>query len=208
MENISTGGSSPGQHSRLSTSSSLIVDLKAMSPERWHQFTLLYSPLLRFWIRRKSINNHAEDDILQECLRTVFTSIEQFEKKAAKGTFRGWLRIIVQRRVADYYRLRQEENPATQAFWDSVTTPAQKDPDELVAEQKAMQALEARALELVKNSTTEKTWQMFWMNVVEKVPTAEVARQFGVSSAAVRVAKARVLQRLKDLMVDDIGFDS
>ena len=65
--------------------------------------------------------------------------------------------------------------------------------------------MRARALELVRQSTTEKTWQMFWLSTVEQVPSAEIARQFGVSSAAVRVARQRVLQRLRSLMVEDMG---
>lgn len=178
-----------------------------MSPERWQSFIVVYSPLLRFWIRRKSVLDHAEDDILQECLRTIFSGIHQFEKNAAKGTFRGWLRTIVQSRVADHFRQQNQERTTPQAFFESISSQTQKAPDELQAEQQALQALEARALELVRSSTTEKTWQMFWMTVVEKEPTADVARKFGVTAAAVRVAKARVLQRLKDLMVDDIGFD-
>jgi DNA-directed RNA polymerase specialized sigma24 family protein len=45
---------------------------------------------------------------------------------------------------------------------------------------------------------------MFWLSTVEKVPTTEIAQQFRVTTAAVRVAKQRVLQRLRLLMVEDI----
>ena len=57
-------------------------------------------------------------------------------------------------------------------------------------------------MQLVRSSTAEKTWQMFWLSVVEQVPTAEIAEQYGVSNAAVRVAKSRVLMRLRRLFVD------
>jgi DNA-directed RNA polymerase specialized sigma24 family protein len=57
-------------------------------------------------------------------------------------------------------------------------------------------------MELTRRSTSEKSWQMFWLTTVEKMPTADVASQFQVSTAAVRVAKARVTQRLKDLLME------
>ena len=189
-------------HSRLSTTSSLICGLKEMSPERWGNFLLVYSPLLRFWIRRKSLDSHVEDDILQECLQSIFTGIDQFQKDSTKGTFRGWLKVIVQRRVADHFRSQSLERTVPQAVFSTISAPEQKDPADLIAEEQALQALKARAMELTRRSTSEKSWQLFWLTTVEKMTTAEVASQFQVSAAAVRVAKARVTQRLKDLLME------
>ena len=87
----------------LSTRSSMIVGLKELSQERWHDFILVYSPLLRFWIRRKSSGNQAEDDILQDCLRTIFTGLPQFERGSTCGKFRGWLRVIFQRVIKNHF---------------------------------------------------------------------------------------------------------
>jgi RNA polymerase sigma factor (sigma-70 family) len=190
------------ENARLSTTSSLIGGLKEMSPERWRCFLLVYSPLLRFWIHCKAASPQAEDDILQECLQSIFTGINQFEKDSTKGTFRGWLRIIVQRRVADHFRSQSRERPVPQAVLYSISAPEQKDPAELLAEEHALQDLKARAMELTRRSTSERSWQMFWLTTVEKMTTAEVASQFQVSAAAVRVAKARVTQRLKDLLME------
>lgn len=83
-----------------------------------------------------------------------------------------------------------------------IETRPQRDPAQLVAEENALRELEARALHLIRESTAEKTWQMFWLSVVEQVPTSEIAERFGVSTAAVRVAKSRVLMRLRRLFVD------
>ena len=59
--------------SPLSTTSSLVGNLQAGSRERWESFVLLYSPLIRFWIRRERVALAAEDDVLQETLRSVFS---------------------------------------------------------------------------------------------------------------------------------------
>jgi DNA-directed RNA polymerase specialized sigma24 family protein len=73
------------------------------------------------------------------------------------------------------------------------------DAEELEEEKEALREIEARALEVIRSTTKEQTWKMFWMRVVEKVPYPEIAKQFGVSEAAVRMAKQRVVKRLKGL---------
>lgn len=90
--------------SEWATRSSMIFDLKGFSPERWTNFVLAYTPLLLCWIRKNKVSESAEDEILQESLQPILVGIGNFERDSAKGKFRGWLRTIVQRRVADYFR--------------------------------------------------------------------------------------------------------
>ena len=193
------------ESSPLSTTSSLIENLQLGSRECWESFVLLYSPLLRFWIRREKIAPAAEDDVLQETLRSVFSGIGQFTKDSHCGTFRGWLRTIVKRRTVDHFRAQPVEAIASQSSLEAIPVLAQKDPADIQSEEQALTDLKARALELVRQSTSEKTWQMFWLNLVEGVPTSELAKKFDVSPAAVRMAKARVLSRLRELMGDDFN---
>ena len=189
----------------LLTRSSLISGLKAFSPDRWRNFVLVYAPLLKFWIQQKGVPAASVEDVLQESLQSICVGIERFERDSSKGKFRGWLRTIVERRVADHFRALPTELGASVEVLREVPTPGQKDPHTIESEQQLLVEIRARALELVRQSTAERTWQMFWMSTVEQVPTAEIAKQFGVTSAAVRVAKQRVLQRLRQLMVEDLG---
>lgn len=192
------------ESSTLSTTSSLVKSLQAGSRERWESFVLLYSPLLRFWIRKEKVSLSAEDDVFQETLRSVFSGIGQFTKDSQTGTFRGWLRTIVKRRSVDHFRAQPAELIATQSSLEAIPVPEQKDPAEIQSEEQALTDLKARALELVRQSISEKTWQMFWLNLVEGVPTSELATKFNVSPAAVRMAKGRVLSRLRELMGNDL----
>jgi len=194
--------------SQWHTRSSMIFDLKEFSEERWNNFVLVYTPLLKFWIRKKNVPSSAEDDVLQDALYKIHKSIGNFERDAAKGKFRGWLRTIVERRAADYFRSLPQDQGAPQEVLDAAVNRDQKDADEIDGEQQALEEVKARALELVRESTAEKTWQMFWMRTVEEIPTSEIAKQFDVTTAAVRVAKQRVLKRLRDLMVDEFSENS
>ncbi len=194
--------------SKLATRSSMIFDLKGFSPERWNHFVLAYTPLLLFWMRKKNVPDSAEDDILQESLQSVLAGIGNFERDSAKGKFRGWLRIIVQRRVADYFRSLPEDQGVPQEVLNAEVAPLQKDDEEIEGEQRALDEVKARAMELVRQSTAENTWQMFWQSTAEEVPTAAIAKQFNVTPAAVRMNKLRVLKRLRDLMIDDLTIES
>lgn len=189
----------------LLTRSSLIAGLKGLSSERWTNFVLVYSPLLKFWIQRKGVSGPSVDDVLQESLQSICTGIGNFQRDAAKGKFRGWLRTIVERRVVDHFRDKPIELATSPQALANMPMASQKDPGMLEHEQRILEEIRARALELIRQSTTEKTWQMFWLSTVEQVSSVEIAKQFGVSSAAVRVAKQRVLQRLRNLMIEDLG---
>ena len=200
QEDYSNRPSQP--QSRWATRSSMLADLKGFSEQRWIEFELVYKPLLLFWIRKKNVPVSGVDDVLQDSWISIAKGIAGFDKKSGKGTFRGWLRTIVQRRVADYFRSLPQDQGVSQEVLDAVTNPTQKDPDELEGEQEAMREVEARAMELVRSQTQEKTWQMFWKGTVEGLSTADIANEYGVSTAAVRVAKQRVRKRLQEVMID------
>src|SRR5262249_10232281 len=62
-----------------------------------------------------------------------------------------------------------------------------------------------QAVEQVRDEFEERTWQMFWRTVIEgRSPTA-LAKELGVTPAAVPQAKSRVLRRLKQEMGELLG---
>lgn len=193
--------SKPKPQGRFATRSSLIRDLKLdqVSEERWREFELIYKPLLKYWITRKSVPESATEEVLQECWVSIFKAIGKFEHGDDKGTFRGWLRTIVQRRAADYFRSLPKDQGVSPEQLHAIATPVQKDEQEIDGELQALREIETRALEVIRSKTNEQTWKMFWMRVVEKRSAAEVAKNFGVSEAAVRMAKQRVLKRFAEL---------
>ena len=128
---------------------------------------------------------------------------EDFELNESRGTFRGWLRTIAERRVADCLRNLPTEQELPPHDLASLPAPCERSDQEIAAEQAANEEVKARAMELVRQSTTDRTWQMFWRSTIDGVPTSEIAEQFGVSKAAVRVAKQRITKRLKELMIGD-----
>jgi RNA polymerase sigma-70 factor (ECF subfamily) len=54
-----------------------------------------------------------------------------------------------------------------------------------------------RALGMIEAEFEPRSWQAFWRAVVEEQETSQIAADLGMSNAAVRQAKSRVLRRLR-----------
>ena len=82
-------------------------------------------------------------------------------------------------------------------------------PDPLISDAEdpadQLSGLYRRALELVRAEFEQQTWTMFWRTVIDGRTPAEVSAEQGVSDAAVRQAKSRVLRRLREEVGDLIN---
>jgi RNA polymerase sigma-70 factor (ECF subfamily) len=65
-----------------------------------------------------------------------------------------------------------------------------------------IRALCRRAMALVQGEFATQTWTAFWRAVVEGQLTRDIAADLGVSATAVRMAKSRVLRRLRQEVGD------
>ena len=62
-----------------------------------------------------------------------------------------------------------------------------------------------RALALIRGEFEERTWGAFWRTAVEGRAAKDVGAELGLSAGAVRVAKSRVLHRLREELGDAAG---
>jgi RNA polymerase sigma-70 factor, ECF subfamily len=185
-----------------STSLTLLQRLRADEPDAWRAMVRLYSPLVFHWCARFGVRGADADDVAQEVFQAAAASLATFRREGPGDTFRGWLRGITRNQVLMHVR-RQGRQPRA----DGGTTvldrlrevadpePAPDAPDD---DGRELDALHRRALELVRGEFEERTWQAFWQTVAEGRSPVDVAAEFGISPAAVRMAKSRVLRRLKE----------
>jgi len=185
----------------FSTTTSLIAELQSLSPQRWDAFVRVYSPLLVFWIRAEKLPLLAHDEVLQESLRTIYSGIGNFKRTEINGSFRGWLRTIVRRRVSDYHRQNAKSVPVQEYVLGQIQAPDESQ-EEGFSESQALSDVIARACEVVRQSVQPQTWRMFELTVLESRPANEVAQLLDVPSPNVRMAKARVMKQLRELLVD------
>jgi RNA polymerase sigma-70 factor (ECF subfamily) len=137
-----------------------------------------------------------------------------FHRDRPGDTFRGWLRSITKNKVHDHFRKRQHEPQAaggTEAkmWWSEVpdisSDVANESVDEESTDLDLAQPLFCRALALIQGNFEESTWRAFWGVVVEGRSPQEVAADLAMTPVAVRVAKCRVLHRLRQELGDIPG---
>jgi RNA polymerase sigma-70 factor (ECF subfamily) len=190
-----------------STSLSLLGRARDQHQDAWSQLVYLYAPLVDYWCRGWGAPSPDADDLRQEVFQAVAAGLPAFRRDRAGDTFRGWLRVIAQRKFLDYCRRKQRQPDAaggTDAHQLMQQVPADEhgqgdDPPE------ELKRLHHRALELVRISFEDQTWQAFWRCAVEGQAPGDVAQDMHMSPAAVRKAKSRVLRRLKDELGELLG---
>jgi RNA polymerase sigma-70 factor, ECF subfamily len=194
--------SGEGLHPSTATSRSLLERLKADDAAAWDRLVGLYTPLVYRWCRRWGLREQEIADVLQDVFQAVATHIASFRKERAGDTFRGWLRTIARNKVNDHFR-RQGREPegagGTEAQARLAGLPESPVPESgSSSEDRADRLLLCRVLDLIRSEFEVRTWQAFWRTAVEGQSPAEVAGELGMSAGAVRVAKSRILRRLRE----------
>lgn len=189
-----------------STSRSLLAAAQHEEPAAWERLVKLYAPLVAGWCRRLNVPEQDIADVLQDVFTAVSRNVERFRKDSPQDTFRGWLAVITRNKVNDYHRRRVDQPVAaggTEAALRLSQVPELPDEiDSLNLADAAFGEVLRKALAAIQGEFQERTWQAFWGVVVEDRSPADVAAQLQMRPGTVRVAKSRVLLRLRTELGD------
>lgn len=186
-----------------STASDLLSAARAMSPAAWETLSGRYSRLVVFWIHKSGVAPQSVPDVLQAVMLKVAAYLPTFEKDGKKASFRRWLRTITNSQVAEFQRRDGRQTVAdggSDALNRMLALPAPLDPSS--AAELAKEGRLDDLLEQVKTECPSTTWQAFWLTTVESQTSSEVAEELGITANAVRLAKARVLRRLRERAIE------
>jgi RNA polymerase sigma-70 factor (ECF subfamily) len=191
-----------GRASSTATSRSLLEGARANDPAAWERLVALYAPLVLCWCRRSGLRGEDAADVFQEVFQAVAAHLGGFRRERPDDTFRGWLRTITRSKVADHYRRRAGEpsgagGSEARALMAELPWANPRDHDPDAGGDEVEHALLRRALESIRGEFEPRTWQAFWLTAVEGRAAADAADELGMSPGAVRVAKSRVLHRLR-----------
>jgi RNA polymerase sigma-70 factor (ECF subfamily) len=198
------GEPNPNEEGPQSTATfrGLLERVKVDDEAAWHRLIDLYAPLVYRWCRRDGLPEQDAADVFQDVFQAVAIHIAGFRKEKEGDTFRGWLRTITRNKVRDQFRKSRRE-PAGEGGSEALVRlsalpePPPSDSDNSREEQ-ADRRLFDHALGLIRGEFEPRTWQAFWLTAVEGRTPLDVSAELGMSPGAVRVAKSRVLHRLRD----------
>ena len=188
-----------------STSMTLLRRLRAgqVDQEAWARLVHLYGDLIRHWASRRGVGGADADDVVQDVFQAVAKGLERFRRDRPEDSFRGWLHGITRNVLLRHAERTDRRFPAaggTAALMSLNDLP--DDASDEIDSQAELGALYRRGLELVRGEFEGRTWRAFWEHVVDGRSPAEVAADLGVTPAAVRQAKSRVLRRLREELGD------
>ena len=200
------------------TSQSLIVGVKENDPDAWERLVGLYTPLVYFWCKESGLPAPDLNDIFQEVFHTLARNINKF-RPMENGSFRGWLRTLTRNKVSDHFRKAQHEPKplgGTEALHYLHQFPAEENRHSTVSLNEELKSTDAsnptnprkremelersmlrQALTNIRSNFSEQTWKAFWMVAIDGRETSDVAADLAMRPGTVRVAKSRVLKRLR-----------
>ncbi|OYW19372.1 MAG: hypothetical protein B7Z55_08955, partial [Planctomycetales bacterium 12-60-4] len=173
----------------------------------WHRLCEVYGPIVYRWAKAKGLQGSDAADIGQEVFRTVAMKIGGFRRDRPGDTFRGWLWTITHHKLGDYFRLLNSRPQATGGSTNHLQLYQQ--PESLSLDSNMVEDAETeceilhRVLAQIRLEFELTTWQAFWRMTVDGLSADQVMNEVGLSAAAVRQAKYRVLRRLRDEMKDE-----
>lgn len=188
------------------TRSTLLIRLKDRSDEdAWRTFNALYRPMLVSYARWRGLSEADADDAAQQCVEVVLARIGDYEHKAS---FKSWLRSIADHKVIDRIRARaggawgREVQPATGAL-EALEHRSPDGADEW-DRQWAMAHLRHCA-EVARREVSDHTYEAFRAYAVDGREPGAVAAALGITVNQVYVAKHRVMERIRAIMLELTG---
>jgi RNA polymerase sigma factor (sigma-70 family) len=170
----------------------------AADREAWAQFAAAYAPLIYGYARKRGLQDHDAADLTQEVLARVAGAARGLDYDPARGSFRGWLFTMVQRKLLNFLGARDRYavgSGDTGVLECLNQQPAPADPDGW--DQEYEQQLFAWACAKVRPKVEAHTWDAFWRTAVNGEDTKAVAAGLGMTVAGVRLAKSRVMAQIR-----------
>lgn len=187
------------------TRPSLLIRLRdARDDQAWTQFEELYGPLIFGFARKHGLQDADAADLRQDVLRLVAEAVQGLEYDPQSGSFRGWLFTVVRNQLCKFLGRRPRDRGAGDTVTQNLLKqqPAPEEDQAASWDEDFRQRLFHYAVDQVRGDFSDTTWQAFWQafwqTAVRGKPAKEVAAGLGLTTAAVYLAKGRVMARLKE----------
>ena len=167
----------------------------------WYRFVELYLPLLFYWARRLPLKGADPDDLVQDVLLKLVQKLREFNYDPDGGGFRKWLRTLCNNHWRDHWRKRA--NRVRQA--DEARLEGLEVADvglERFWNEDYFGFLVAETFKIIEREFDSSTRTAFVEVVMNGRTVNEVARDLGLTPSAISMRKFRVLQRLRQELVE------
>ncbi len=192
-------------HQWPETNESLILRVKdPADAASWADFLAIYRPVVVRMAYGLGLQHADAEDLAQQVFLSVAKAIEAWEPDSQQPPFRVWLSRITRNAIVNALTRRK---PDAAGGSTSVQEMLRELPDR--SDKTAQRLMEESRREAIRWATeeiqcefTEMTWEMFWLTSIEGKTVAEVARRHKKTPGAVYMARFKVMQRLKEKVLE------
>jgi RNA polymerase sigma-70 factor, ECF subfamily len=192
-------------HQWPETNESLICRVKdPTDAASWSVFLAIYRPVVVRMACGQGLQHADAEDLAQQVFLSVSKAIAAWEPDAHQPPFRVWLARITRNAIVNKLTRQKPDAPggSTSVLNLLHELPERKDETaQQLIEESRREAMRWAADE-IRSEFTEVTWAMFWLTAIEGVSVAEVAQQQNKSPGAVYMARFKVMQRLKEKVLE------
>lgn len=188
------------------TRPSLLVRIRDAADHRaWSQFVAVYAPLIYGHARKHGLQDHDAADLTQEVLARVARGVRGLDYDARRGSFRGWLFTVVRRAFLNFRtcQCRHPQGTGDTGVLECLNQqPAPDSGAEEAWDREYEQQLFVWASGQVRPRVEPRTWSAFWRTAVDGEDTGSIATELGITAAAVRLAKSRVMAQIRKVIAE------
>ena len=161
----------------------------------WEDFYQVYAPIIAGFARRSGCPATEVDDIVHEVMAGFFRAAERFEYDPEMGRFRGYLKTA----TINALRQRHRKNRGKSTY-DPAWLEQQPGRSDTLWAREWLGQLIVRALDAVRATTSieQRSWDAFELYGRRSVPIDDVADRLEMSPQAIRKAKSRISQLVRD----------
>lgn len=187
------------------TRASLLLKLRdPQDHAAWLEFVALYEPVIYRMLRKAGLGDADALDVMQELLLAVNRSIDRWDPCKDRGSFRGWLRRVTRNLVVSWVRRQKRQVTTSSVDLDELLdlVPEKDGPETDEFDQELQRAQFRQASLRVQSEVAPHAWQAFHEVSIAGNSVADTAAKLKMSVGAVRVAKCRVIARLREVVAE------
>ena len=187
-------------HDEPKTSAAMLEAMRdPNNREAWARFFSRYEKVIGNWCRNRGLQDADADDVTQKIMLILLDEMPEFVYDPAKGRFRDWLRVIT--RNACYRFLARDVSRKFKPILDDVL--ARDELERSLEEHAKIQVLYS-AIEEVRGRVSPRDWRIFHQLSFGGRSGDELAKECGMTIAAVFKAASRVRKRVIE-QVNEFG---
>lgn len=183
----------------LPTRQSLLSRLRDWdNQDSWRQFFDTYWRLIYDLARKAGLSEAAAQDVVQETVLAAAKQLPEFRYDKKRGSFKGWLRQITSRRIADALRQQYRHAPKVEGEEPQPKAEAVVDGFEAQWDAEWQSHLAEAAMKRVRQRANPLHYQVFELLTVQGWAPTEVAKTLKVNLALVYLIRSRLRRMVRD----------